>query len=72
MPVSAISVLRVLSATLSLLLRKLLERRGGPKLAEFKIFRFTVSKPRNPHLKTDGAHDSDDSQSQALNIYYKS
>jgi hypothetical protein len=52
MPISAISMLRIISTVLSLL-RFGLKFRRRPKLAEFFINQLAVFEPRNNHLNKD-------------------
>jgi hypothetical protein len=53
MPINTISMLRIVSMVLSLLLRFDLKFRRRPKLAEFFINRLAVFEPRNNHLNKD-------------------
>jgi hypothetical protein len=53
MPISAISMLRIVSMVLSLLLRFGLKFRRRPKLAKFFINWLAVFEPRNNHLNKD-------------------
>jgi hypothetical protein len=53
MPISAISMLRIVSTVLSLLLRFGLKFWRRPKLAEFFINWLAVFEPRNNHLNKD-------------------
>jgi hypothetical protein len=53
MPISAISILRIVSMVLSLLIRFGLKFRRRPKLAEFFINWLAVFEPQNNHLNKD-------------------
>jgi hypothetical protein len=53
MPISAISMLQIVSTVLSLLLIFGLKFRRRPKLAEFFINRLAVFEPQNYHLNKD-------------------
>jgi hypothetical protein len=53
MPISAISMLQIVSTVLSLLLRFGLKFRRRPKLAEFFINRLAIFEPWNNHLNKD-------------------